>query len=157
MAYAPGATVIATPLGPVRITAEGEQVTAIGIGDLTPGTDESPLLREAATQMRAYFEGRLQRFDLPLASAGTPRRGEIWAAMQDIDFGQFATYGELAARLGSSARAVGQACRHNPLPIVIPCHRVLQSGYRLGAYSGGEGPDTKRKLLAHERAEGWLL
>ncbi len=77
--------------------------------------------------------------------------------MRVVGFGHTATYGEIATRTGSIARAVGQACRHNPYPIVVPCHRILQAGYKLGPYSAGNGPDTKRELLKHEKAEGWLI
>jgi methylated-DNA-[protein]-cysteine S-methyltransferase len=157
MSYAPAATMIATPIGPVRIVAAGELIAEIRIGDPKKSFGSSPVLREAAEQLQAYFAGRLTRFDLPLKPATTQRRSEIWSAMRDVEYGRVATYGEIAERTQSIARAVGQACRHNPLPIVIPCHRILQAGYRLGPYSAGEGPTTKLKLLEHERAEGWLL
>ena len=89
-------------------------------------------------------------FDLPLAPAATMRGEVLRQAMVNIGFGDTASYGELAARIGSSARALGQACARNPFPIVVPCHRVLQAGGVLGSYSAGEGPVTKRWLLRHE-------
>lgn len=102
--------------------------------------------------LHAYFDGAPDPFaDLPLNPAGTPFQRRVWAAMQAIPRGRTRTYGELARDLRSSARAVGMACGANPIPIIIPCHRVTGSGC-LGGYSGGEGPDTKRYLLGLEQA-----
>jgi methylated-DNA-[protein]-cysteine S-methyltransferase len=157
MTYAHSAVQIATPIGPVRITAAGDLITGIAIGDQRSGENPSLVLNEARAQLLAYFDHRLTDFDLPLQPASTIRRDEIWRAMRAVGYGQTATYGEVAARTGSIARAVGQACRHNPFPIVIPCHRILRAGNKLGPYSAGEGPDTKRELLKHEKAEGWLI
>lgn len=151
MSYAPAATMIATPIGPVRIEAEGDQLTGIRIGGSALETVD-PLLIEAARQLRAYFGRRLEQFDLPL-SGGTQLRDAICG----IPYGQTATYGELATRAAASARAIGQACATNRFPIIVPCHRVLPTGGALGHYSGGDGPTTKFWLLKHERAEGWLL
>ena len=93
----------------------------------------------------------LTAFDLPLAPAGTEYRRKVWHALTLIPYGATRTYGELAAIAGGSARSVGQANGRNPIPIVIPCHRVLAST-DLGGYSGGDGLETKRWLLAHEGA-----
>ena len=157
MAYDPAAAQIATPIGPVRVTAIGDLITGITIGDSRDGHGASYALEGAKEQLLAYFQGRLTVFDLPLQPAATPRRSEIWRAMQDVAFGDTASYGEIAAKTGSIARAVGQACRHNPFPIVVPCHRILPASRKLGPYSAGDGPDTKRELLRHEGAKGWLL
>ena len=91
-------------------------------------------------------------FDLPLAPEGTAFQKRVYAAMQRIPFGGMRSYGELAAELGSAARAVGGACGSNPLPIVIPCHRVVAAGGGLGGFSGGAGASTKTWLLHHEGA-----
>jgi len=156
MVYAPAAIMIATPIGPVRVEAEGDRVTGIRIGGTGPSSS-NPLLMEAERQLQAYFAGGLESFDLPLAHATTGQGPKLRDAICGISFGRTATYGELATRSGASARAVGQACATNRFPIIVPCHRVLPTGGALGHYSGGHGPATKIWLLKHERAEGWLL
>lgn len=93
----------------------------------------------------------LADFDLPLADPITPRGAAHREAIAAIPYGETASYGALAHMLGSSPRAVGQACRRNPLPILIPCHRVIGAGGAIGHYSGGEGIATKLWLLDHER------
>ena len=105
-------------------------------------------------QLNAYFEGRCFVFDLPLALAGTPFQQRVWAALQAIPPGQTRTYGELARELGSAPRAIGQACRANPCPIVVPCHRVV-ARQGLGGFAGdtsGRRLAAKRWLLEHEGA-----
>jgi len=114
--------------------------------------DETPLLTEAVRQLRAYEAGRLKAFDLPLAPAGTPFQQSVWREMCGIAYGRTKTYGDLAAILGSVARAVGGACGLNPIPIVIPCHRVVAGNGGLGGFSGGQGLASKRALLIHEGA-----
>lgn len=156
MAYARASAMIATPIGPVRIEAEAEALTGIWIGG-SGGAADTPLLREAAAQLTAYFDGTLTVFDLPLAPAGSDRGPKLRDAICAIGYGETASYGALATRTGASARAVGQACAGNPFPIIVPCHRVLPTGGALGYYSAGDGPATKAWLLKHERAEGWLL
>jgi len=113
----------------------------------------SPLLVEAARQLDAYFAGRLSVFDLPLRPAGSEFERRVWSAMQAIPFGKTRCYGELATAIGSAPRAVGGACGKNPIPIVIPCHRVLGKA-GLGGYSGSGGLKTKQTLLALEGALG---
>jgi methylated-DNA-[protein]-cysteine S-methyltransferase len=139
-----------SPVGRLIIAEEDAAIVAIGWGDLSAASN-SPLLAEAERQLRAYFAGSLTEFDLPLNPAGSPFELRVWQQMQAIPFGETRCYGELAAALGSAARAVGGACGRNPIPIVIPCHRVLaKSG--LGGYSGSGGLTTKKTLLALERA-----
>lgn len=156
MAYARAAATIATPIGSIRIEAEGDALTGIRIGR-SGGDADMLLLREAAAQLAAYFAGDLTMFDLPLAPAASDRGPELREAICSILYGETASYGDLAARTGASARAVGQACASNPFLIIVPCHRVLPTGGALGYYSAGDGPATKVWLLKHERAEGWLL
>src|SRR3954451_653766 len=115
------------------------------LGD-RPAGNGSPLLAEAARQLQAYFDGKLSHFDLPLAPAGSPFEKCVWSAMQKIPYGETRCYGDLAADIRSAPRAVGGACGKNPIPIVIPCHRVLAKG-GLGGYSGAGGLDTKQTLL----------
>ncbi|KUJ80412.1 cysteine methyltransferase [Ruegeria marisrubri] len=123
------------------------------------GEDDAPdsaLLREAARQMRAYADGQLQRFDLPLKVSGSDFQNNVCHAMRSIPFGETRTYGDLAAELVYSAQAVGQGCGGNPIPVIIPCHRVLGAN-GLGGFSGGSGIETKVALLRHEGAAGLLI
>lgn len=108
------------------------------------------ILRQAQSQLQAYFAGRRRTLDLPLDLYGTPFQQAVWNLLRDIPFGETRSYGQLAAALGRSqaARAVGQANGANPLPIVIPCHRVIQSDGSLGGYGGGVA--LKRALLLLE-------
>jgi methylated-DNA-[protein]-cysteine S-methyltransferase len=156
MAYARAAATIATPIGPIRIEAEGDALAGIRIGR-SGGDADTALLREAAAQLAAYFAGDVTTFDLPLAPVASDRGPELRQAICSVRYGETASYGELATRTGASARAVGQACASNPFPIIVPCHRVLPTNGALGYYSAGDGPATKAWLLKHERAEGWLL
>jgi len=114
--------------------------------------DETPLLAEARQQLDDYFAGRRQTFELPLAPHGTAFQRKIWDALLAIPYGQVRRYGELAAEAGSAARAVGGACGRNPIPIIIPCHRVVGHAGSLGGYSGEDGIETKRFLLELEGA-----
>lgn len=151
--YARDEALIATPIGGVRINADGERLTAIRIepeksGDIAPTTD---LLRNAVEQLRQWFAGERRAFDLPLAPAATPRGQALRDGMIGIGYGETLSYGALSRQLASSPRALGQACARNPFPIVVPCHRVLNADGSLGAYSGGDGPTTKKWLLDHEQ------
>ena len=102
-------------------------------------------------QLRAYFAGELTRFDLPLHLGGTAFQNTVWTALVDIPVGETVSYGELACRIGrpTASRAVGAANGANPLPIVLPCHRVVGADGSLTGFGGGI--ETKRTLLAHER------
>jgi methylated-DNA-[protein]-cysteine S-methyltransferase len=146
--YARDHAIIATPIGFVRI--EGDEsigrITIARDGAATRASGES--LRAAADQLEAYFAGELLTFDLPLAPLRSPRGEVLRAAIVAVVAGKTASYGEVATRIGSSARAIGQACRNNPSPIVVPCHRIVGG---TGHYSAGEGIATKNWLLDHER------
>ncbi len=113
---------------------------------------ETPLLVEARKQMRAYFAGRLKEFDLPLAAKGTDFQLAAWRAMSGIPYGVTKTYSDIARGLASGPRAVGTACARNPLPVIVPCHRVVGRLGRLGGYTGGNGIATKKALLHLEGA-----
>jgi methylated-DNA-[protein]-cysteine S-methyltransferase len=141
---------IPSPVGQLTIDENDGAIVAIRWAD-APAGNGSPLLSEAARQLAAYFEGALHRFDLPLAPAGTSFEARVWVAMQAIPYGETRCYGDLAEAVGSAPRAVGRACGKNPIPIVIPCHRVLAKG-GLGGYSGEDGLATKQRLLALEGA-----
>lgn len=114
------------------------------------GFDEMPYGRHPlGQQLKAYFDGDRVVFDAPLHLAGTAFQRKIWEAMARIPYGEVRSYGDIAHAIGCRAyRAVGQACHVNPLPLIVPCHRVIASGNRLGGFGGGE--DIKRKLLAFE-------
>lgn len=123
-----------------------------GPGDIAGDAADAALLERAAAQLTAYFAGDLAMFDLPLAPAGSPFQRRVWAEMTRIPYGRTRTYGELARRVEGVARAVGQACGANPIPILIPCHRVVASGGHLGGFSGGLGAASKSALLVREGA-----
>ena len=146
-----------SPVGPLTIFAEGDHLIVVEAGRAPDGATDDPLLSETRRQIDAYFDGRLTVFDLPLAPNGTQRQREIWTAMSEIPYGAVETYGALAARVKSAARAVGTACGANPLPILIPCHRVIAAGGRPGGYSFAEGLETKHQLLTLEGSETRLL
>jgi methylated-DNA-[protein]-cysteine S-methyltransferase len=140
-----------SPIGPILLHADGDILTSIHIGSVDLLSSPGPLLNEAIAQLEAWFEGKLHQFDLPLSAPDTPRGAAHRAAIASIGFGETASYGMLARMIGSSPRAMGQACRRNPFPIVIPCHRVVGAGGAIGYYSGGAGVSTKLWLLDHER------
>lgn len=142
-----------TPTGAVAVRAAGGAVVGTGWVHAADGRQApTPLLEEARRQILDYFDGRRQRFDLPLAAAGTDFQQAVWAAMCAIPYGAVRTYGDIAHDLGATARAVGTACGRNPIPIVIPCHRVVGGNGRLTGFSGGDGVETKRALLQLEGA-----
>ncbi|MCH7794769.1 MAG: methylated-DNA--[protein]-cysteine S-methyltransferase [Proteobacteria bacterium] len=146
-----------SPVGRLALTAVGPALVRISWADQEPGdplavAGDSPVLTQVAAQIEQYFAGARRVFDLPSAPAGTGFQRRVWTEMTRIPFGSTSTYGALADKLGSSPRAVGQACGANPIPIVIPCHRVLGAGGNPGGYSGGAGLDTKLALLALEGA-----
>jgi len=120
------------------------------------GTDDTPLLREAAAQLAAYFDDPAQGFDLPLKVEASEFQQRVCDAMLAIPLGETRTYGELSKHLGVPAQAIGQGCGGNPIPVIIPCHRVLGAN-GLGGFSGLGGVETKVWLLKHERAGGLLI
>jgi methylated-DNA-[protein]-cysteine S-methyltransferase len=149
--YARDTARLATPIGLVVLTGTDEVLESVTIGaEGSARAGTAAAVRLAADQVGRYFAGELTRFDLPLAPARTPRGEALRAAMIAIGHGETATYGQLAVAIGSAARAVGQACARNPLPLVVPCHRIL-SAAGPDRYSAGAGPVTKQWLLAHER------
>lgn len=142
---------LASPIGDLTVFEEDGRLVALDWGRVD-GQGETPLLLEARRQLEAYFDGDLQSFSLPLAPSGTPFQRRVWEAMSHIPYGHADSYAAVARLLGSSPRAVGTACGKNPLPILIPCHRVVAADGSLGGYSGHDGVATKRFLLA---LEGW--
>jgi methylated-DNA-[protein]-cysteine S-methyltransferase len=144
-----------TPLGPVWVEVRDGAVTASGWGAAPQDTDD-PLLLAALRQLAEYFDGTREGFDLPLAHGRDGLQGAVLYALATIPFGQTRTYGDLARDLRAPAQAVGQACGANPLPILIPCHRVL-GATTLGGFSAPGGVETKVALLRHEGAAGLLI
>jgi methylated-DNA-[protein]-cysteine S-methyltransferase len=164
-------TVTDSPVGELRLVAaggalvgidflgtlpvEGEESVSVarhaaraGALPMEERDDADPLLREAAGQLAAYFSGGLREFDLPLAPAGTPFQRSVWEQLRQIRYGETASYGEVARRLGLTghgARAVGLANGRNPIPVVVPCHRVVGASGSLTGYGGGIA--RKQQLL----------
>ncbi|MDR3418176.1 MAG: methylated-DNA--[protein]-cysteine S-methyltransferase [Nevskia sp.] len=161
---------MASPIGPLSLYSDGQFITGLYMatgGDMdlsaadgadTQAQHENPLLREAQEQLRAYFAGELQTFDLPLLLQGTAFQQRVWQELRDITYGETISYRELAARVGQpkASRAVGLANGRNPISIVVPCHRVIGADGSLTGYGGGL--PRKRWLLDHERGvpRTWL-
>ncbi|HEX6060089.1 MAG TPA: methylated-DNA--[protein]-cysteine S-methyltransferase [Gemmatimonadaceae bacterium] len=161
---------IATPVGELLLTAVDDALTGIrfdldGAGHRpagewrraggavgAAGDDAALVLAAARAQLEAYFAGALTAFDLPLAARGTPFQERVWRALRDIAYGETISYAELARRIGEPAavRAVGHANGRNPLPLVVPCHRVIGADGSLTGFGGGI--ERKRWLLEHEGA-----
>ena len=147
-----------SPVGPLTLFATGGALTALEWGHGTQSDPDpvlpDPVLLEAEHQLAAYFAGDFKPFSVPLHPDGTGFQREIWREMQKIPPGTTMSYGALAQKAGHprASRAVGSACARNPLPLFIPCHRVLRGNGGLGHYSGGEGAQTKRRLLILEGA-----
>jgi methylated-DNA-[protein]-cysteine S-methyltransferase len=156
---------MASPIGDLRIVArdpgDGPAIVAIefspfrGLADGRPigeQADDDPLLRRAVDQLTAYFARELREFDLPLAPHGTAFQRTVWEQLRLVGWGETASYGEIAHRLGhtnAASRAVGLANGRNPIPIVIPCHRVIGANGSLTGYAGGL--DRKQLLLELEQ------
>lgn len=141
----------------ICIAEEAGQITDIGFSvkhTAFDGTlvEETELTRKAAGQLREYFAGKREKFDLPLAPVGTPFQQRVWNALMEIPYGQTRSYGEIARTVGNpkASRAVGMANNRNPVAIVIPCHRVIGSNGKLTGYAGGL--ELKDALLHLERA-----
>jgi methylated-DNA-[protein]-cysteine S-methyltransferase len=153
-------TVMDSPIGELRIIEHNGAITDIEFSPFvaTNGrplggrNDTDPLLVEAARQLRAYFNRDLKEFDLPLAPRGTDFQQRVWAQLREIGFGETASYGEIARRLGktnAASRAVGLANGRNPIAIVIPCHRVIGADGKIVGYAGGI--ERKQTLLELEQ------
>ena len=156
-------TITDSPIGPLRVVAHDGAVTAIefspfrdehaaGGRPLGDRHDDDPLLREVVRQLAAYFARELKEFDLPLAPRGSDFQQRVWRELQEIGWGETASYGQVAHRLGltnAASRAVGLANGRNPIPLVIPCHRVIGANGTLTGYAGGL--DRKQLLLELEQ------
>jgi len=154
MTYAPITAVIATPIG--KIYLWGDEVALHGIrissNEMEVGAESaSGAVAQAADAVSRYFAGDVRTFDIPLAASKTLRGAQLRAGIASVPYGQTLTYGELARQISSGARAVGAACRTNPFPIIVPCHRIVSASAQMSYYSAGDGPSTKAWLLAHEQ------
>ncbi len=145
-----------TALTTLAVTVEHETVTEIHLGGKTSRAPETTFQRRVAGELEEYFAGSRKEFDFPMSPKGTEFQMLVWQELQRIPYGETRTYGEIAQRLGNqgAARAVGAANHHNPIPIVIPCHRVVAAGGRLGGFGGGV--ELKRRMLELEASNTTL-
>jgi methylated-DNA-[protein]-cysteine S-methyltransferase len=154
-------TVTESPIDDLRVVARGGMIAAIEFSPFVGSpsgepigerADDNPLLRSAVDQLAAYFARDLKEFDLPLAPRGTPFQQRVWEQLLTIGYGETASYGLVARQLGmtnAASRAVGLANGRNPIPIVIPCHRVIGANGTLTGYAGGL--PRKQQLLELEQ------
>jgi methylated-DNA-[protein]-cysteine S-methyltransferase len=145
---------IDSPIGELLLTGDGRALTGLHMQpfDIHPQWRRDPAaFADAEAQLHAYFEGRLEDFDLPLAPRGTEFQLRVWEALRAIPYGETTSYGELAAAIGSpgASRAVGAANGRNPIAVIVPCHRVIGASGMLTGYGGGL--ERKRILLELEQ------
>lgn len=143
-----------TPLGLLAVREDQDALCAVEfVAYEEPDISLTPLLKEAKDQLTAYFQGRLQQFELPLSARGTPFQQRVWAQLQQIPYGHTLSYAEVAQRINQcqAVRAVGAANSRNPLAIVVPCHRVIGRDGSLTGYAGGI--ERKAYLLALEKGQ----
>lgn len=157
-------TVVDSPIDELRVVEQDGAITAIDFSPFRPVPDRPlgerddtvPVLVEAARQLKAYFAGEPVVFDLPLAPGGTPFQQRVWHELSAIGYGDTASYGEVARRLGmtgAASRAVGLANGRNPIPVVVPCHRVIGANGTLTGYAGG----VERKQVLLDLEQGALF
>ncbi len=144
-----------SPVGPLSVVVQHEHLIALEWEQSDQQSDH-PVALEAVRQLRAYFDRKLEVFDLPLAPNVSTFQASFGQALCAIPFGHTRTYGDLAKDMDVPAQAIGQACGANPIPIIIPCHRVLAAN-GLGGFSGAGGVEAKVALLRHEGAAGLLI
>lgn len=142
------------PLGRFVIEADKGEICALSWGGTAP-PPATDLLKETCRQLAAYFDGKRQDFDLPIAFQ-PGLTGDVMRAMCAIPFGETRTYGELSRQIGAPAQAIGQACGANPIPVIVPCHRIL-AATGLGGFSAPGGIETKIALLKLEGAASLLI
>jgi methylated-DNA-[protein]-cysteine S-methyltransferase len=148
-----GVHTVDTPIGPLLLHGDNGCLTSIEFGAASARRSGAPPFPEAEAQLLAYFAGELEQFTLPLAPRGTAFQRSVWDALAEVPYGTTTTYSALAARIGrpSACRAVGAANGRNPLPVIVPCHRVIGVAGALTGYGGGLA--RKRHLLALETAK----
>ena len=152
-------TIFESPVGRLLLMSDGQSLTGLHTDSdkhrpaMRPDwihDDDATPFAQVKDQMRAYFDGRLTDFDLPLAPQGTEFQLRVWRELRGIPYGETISYSELARRIGNpnASRAVGMANAHNPISIIVPCHRVIGADHSLTGYAGGL--ERKRMLLTHE-------
>lgn len=158
-----------TPLGDIILVEEDGKLKEISISiqdksdreiqnrleEIDPDVyqQDSPFLNRVESELREYFAGERETFDIPVTFAGTDFQEKVWKVIASIPFGETISYGEIAGKMEqpNAARAIGNACGNNPIPIIVPCHRVLASDGKLGGYSSGL--ENKRTLLTLENIQ----
>ena len=142
---------IESPIGRLKLCADGDGLCALRFAATGEEMDAAPVLMQAERELEEYFAGRRISFSVPLSMHGTPFQLRVWRALTEIPYGETLSYGELARRIGNpkACRAVGMANHVNPLPVFVPCHRVVGANGGLTGYAGGL--DIKRLLLELER------
>ena len=131
---------IQSPVGPLTLTGTDRALARVAFGDVREGMDApSPVLEQTARELEEYFAGRRREFTVPLEPEGTDFQRKVWAALEEIPYGTTASYKDIAVRVGKpgAAIAVGQANSRNPIPIIIPCHRVIGANGKMVGYTGG--------------------
>jgi len=149
---------LTSPIGRIELTSDGESLTGLAIentGTLPREHEDEhtcAVLDDAARQLTEYFSGKRRSFELPLSAAGTEFQRSVWHELNQLPFGSAVSYADIGRATGrpTAGRAVGGAVGANPIPIIVPCHRVLASNQRITGYSGGDGIPTKIWLLDHE-------
>jgi len=146
----PDSFTVDSPVTSVAVTAAGGAVTRIDLNSRASRAPKNQFERRVARELRDYFAGKRRDFTFPVRPAGTDFNQRVWQELTRIPYGETRTYGELARKIGrpNAARAVGSANGRNPVPIVLPCHRVVASGGKLGGYGGGL--ELKKRLLELE-------
>ena len=147
--------VFASPLGKIKIEISDNVLLRLSFVDarIKSINPPHPVASKVKQQLTRYFKGEKHSFAFPMKLSGTPFQQQVWMELIKIPLGEIVTYGDLAKKLKTSARAVGNACRKNPIPIIIPCHRVVAKN-SIGGYSGktsGKNIKTKKTLLAHDK------
>lgn len=140
-----------TPFGWTVIEAENDFMTRLYVSELK-FQNESIFLKEAVKELSLYFEGKLTKFSIPLSPKGTELQKQIWSKMKNIPYGMSLSYKEFGEKYNLHPRTVGMACSHNPIPLLIPCHRIVHHQSKISQYSFGEGPRTKKYLLDLEKS-----
>jgi methylated-DNA-[protein]-cysteine S-methyltransferase len=153
-------TTIDTPVGALVVQSDGEAITKVSWlepDEFRANDTPDALCTRAAIELKAYFSGRLTEFTVPVRLHGSGLQQRVWEAMRAIPFGQVRTYGDVAKAVGSDPQPVGTACGQNPIPVIVPCHRIIGAGGKLTGFSGGNGIETKEFLLDLESGQGRLL
>lgn len=140
-----------SPIGPLTVTEEDHAITGVVFGSMKACGNMTPLLHRVRREIRAYFREGKKKFSIPTQVSGTPFQCSVWNAIAKIPYGKTATYGDIALRIGRprAARAIGSACGANPVPVLVPCHRILGSS-GLGGFQGG----LKKKEILLKREQG---